>query len=200
MIPYTNAQTALAVYASKLEDNARWRREKASQFPGDPRNQRAAELLDVLAVEVRALVGTPHDRALTALTQRRHDDSIVDHYEGRLIRSIGFSQQMSATEFARTLCRIYEHAVQVASGERALPAPFVDETHPEYLRRILSEVETKLKNVNVMIEEQAGFLQLLATYSHTTAKDKKALSSLSIKVRHITELMNEVIAAISKSP
>jgi hypothetical protein len=65
--------------ADELENTASWRRQKAVEHPGDMRNLEAAELLERLAEEVRALRGSSVDQELDRLTSTQ-----VDTVEGGL--------------------------------------------------------------------------------------------------------------------
>jgi hypothetical protein len=55
--------------AEYLESHARWRDAKAEEHPGDARNQRAADGLDELAAQVRAL---PDDDPILGRLQKQH--------------------------------------------------------------------------------------------------------------------------------
>lgn len=91
----------------KLADQANWRRRVAQRFPDDPRNLRAAELCDDLAVRFRALPDT--DPGLQLLFDAHHlwvdvvtafeDDDAYEleqmhfdrsEHEDRVWREIGF--------------------------------------------------------------------------------------------------------------
>jgi len=62
--------------SDRLESTAEWRRGKAEEFPDDKRNLEAAEQLERLAAEVRALDDTEIDKQISEL-----DDSIDRLYE-----------------------------------------------------------------------------------------------------------------------
>jgi hypothetical protein len=64
----------LELEAQELEASAEWRRGKAQQYPEDTRNLEAAQLLDRLAVEIRALTGSETHRQLSATAEKCDDD------------------------------------------------------------------------------------------------------------------------------
>ena len=59
--------------AQDLEYSAEWRREKAKQYPEDWRNIAAAELLDKIAMEVRAMEGSEIHCQISAAINERLD-------------------------------------------------------------------------------------------------------------------------------
>ncbi|MGX1321799.1 hypothetical protein AB7M17_005252 [Bradyrhizobium sp. USDA 377] len=65
----------LELEAQDLGYSAEWRRQKAREYPDDRRNLEAAELLEKLAGEVRALQGSEIHRRL---------DAFAESYEGDL--------------------------------------------------------------------------------------------------------------------
>ena len=53
--------------ATELETTAEWRSEKTEQFPDDPRNAEAADLLMKVAANLRSIDGTPEAKRFEAL-------------------------------------------------------------------------------------------------------------------------------------
>ena|SRR6478672_3998221 len=53
--------------ATELENTAEWRSEKTEQFPDDPRNAEAADLLMKVAANLRSIDGTPEAKRFEAL-------------------------------------------------------------------------------------------------------------------------------------
>jgi hypothetical protein len=80
----------LELEAQGLEFSAEWRRGKAHQYPEDTRNVEAAELLDRLAVEVRALTGSEIHRQLSATAEKCDDFCSFVESWSEYKRRIGF--------------------------------------------------------------------------------------------------------------
>jgi hypothetical protein len=85
-----------AVEAEELRRGADWRRQQAKEYPEDPKNATAAELLDKLADEVEQFAGTEIEREFADLQRQAIDvtnglasySRILSEYRSR----VGFDQ------------------------------------------------------------------------------------------------------------
>jgi hypothetical protein len=125
----------------QVQGTARWRREKAEQFPDDRRNLEAAEELDRLATQIEALEGSELHLQIAEASERisRLDDAGSDDlnsgnvwfYVGEAVseelRSIGFHTSYSTggefLEWYRDLLLEKLHD----EIEKAVPTPSLDE-------------------------------------------------------------------------
>jgi hypothetical protein len=83
----------LELEALELECSAEWRRQKAQEYPEDAqRNLEAAELLDKLAVEIRALQGSDVHRNFSAAVVKRETDYTFHEAQSDYRRLIGFHE------------------------------------------------------------------------------------------------------------
>ena len=64
--------------ATELENTADWALRKAEEYPDDPRNTEAAELLTALAADLRSIVGTPEAKRFEALHAFVFDEGSTD--------------------------------------------------------------------------------------------------------------------------
>jgi hypothetical protein len=91
----------LELEAQDLEYSAEWRRQKAQQYPEDARrNLEAAQLLEKLAVEIRALDGSEVHRQLSAAIEANYDDLLpFSESWSDYKRRIGFWEFPTASEY-----------------------------------------------------------------------------------------------------
>jgi hypothetical protein len=89
------AMAARDVLEDAFLDTARWRREKATEYPNDERNLEAAALLDRLATTVDQV-----EPELLAAYAKLHDDYCDIETHSEMLRAIGFdSAPETASEF-----------------------------------------------------------------------------------------------------
>jgi hypothetical protein len=104
----------MVIVGYQVESSAEWRRQKAEQFPQDRvRNLQAAEELDQLAKEIRALEGSDIHQRVRKITDRTGDvDSFkLNELVASEIRSIGFSHNHSGRGFLEWYCDLLEELV-----------------------------------------------------------------------------------------
>jgi restriction system protein len=80
-----------------VESTAYWRRQTSERFPEDHRNIEAAEILERLALEVRALAGSAVHERLARLAQEDVDGNF-SNILSELLRAIGFRSFPSSGE------------------------------------------------------------------------------------------------------
>jgi 5-methylthioribose kinase len=90
------------------ESTAMWRRRKQDQYPEDQRNSRAAEILDALEKEVKALEGSEIHKRLIGLWSRKKGFSEI---VSESLRAIGFySFPECGQELLETIAEVAEEA------------------------------------------------------------------------------------------
>jgi hypothetical protein len=109
-----NAYSRLACLVD-VEAAAAWRERTAAEYPDDPRNLRAAEILFRLAPEVAALNGSPlHCRIETFIPDNCEEVTLVVTEK---LRRIGFSYWPSnAEQFLSDIVRDLQQQHQCKAG------------------------------------------------------------------------------------
>lgn len=105
-----------------VENQAEWRRGKATQYPNDIRNRRSAELLEELAKNLHALPGddpawkqftAAYDNALDQLEKLGSPEKMP--LESDILGRFGFDGGTSdAREFLNDMAQLYDDAVAEA--------------------------------------------------------------------------------------
>jgi hypothetical protein len=98
-----DTQDCIESFALILEKTSAWRRSTAAQFPGDPRNINAAEMLDQLAIDAANLTDEQWNDLQTHFgwASQTWRDGLV-----RAARLIGFSHKSKAFDaFIRLVVR-----------------------------------------------------------------------------------------------
>ena len=123
----------------QVQNSAQWRRNKAEQFPDDPRNLRAAEELERLAAQIEKLEDSEVHKRVHDITDRF---TAVDDGDGWYkvnedlsaeLRSIGFhTGYESAEQFLAWYCDLLEEAHRslidkLSEIDDAVPAPELSE-------------------------------------------------------------------------
>jgi hypothetical protein len=87
-----------------VESTAEWRRERAVRFP--ERNETAADTLDRIAADLKALEGSPlHARAAKLAEEDRNN--VFQTAVSELNRAIGFPSNINnGREYLMTLCNL----------------------------------------------------------------------------------------------
>jgi len=152
--------------ASELESTAQWRREKATEYPNDRRNNTAADILDGLAEAIRA-----EPRSDAAMRLQELDEEIVHRSEtdknfdsspaimesGDYRRRIGFSEfPRSPAEYLETLAAIYRN--QVASTRKSGLRQGAAEI--QRLRRAAADLRSKVSQGSYGDAELQSFWEL----------------------------------------
>jgi hypothetical protein len=111
----------LELEALDLEDSAEWRRQKAQQYPEDARrNLEAAQLLEKLAVEIRALDDSEVHRQLSAAIEANDDLFSFSESWSDYKRRIGFwefpdGQQYLSDMLQTILSQWHPHSEEISN-------------------------------------------------------------------------------------
>lgn len=110
------------------ESTAEWRRRKQDQYPEDRRNERAAELLDALEIEMAALEGSAiHARLLSLYYASGGDDPSDFDYTlsencseivSAALRDVGFYASPNAVELCESIADAWDNAIEDARQKR----------------------------------------------------------------------------------
>lgn len=86
--------------ASNVESTAHWRRLKAFEYPDDLRNEKAAEKLDQIAIELKAFEGTDTHRKLAEFWESlSEDDASQFSFEiNEMTKGVGFRNHYDNAE------------------------------------------------------------------------------------------------------
>lgn len=165
-----------------LEGTAHWRREKATDYPNDRRNDTAAEELERLAEAIRA---NPQSDAATRLrnldeeltqrvrTEKNFDDSTLTIECSDYRRRIGFSEFPSTGEqYLATLAAMYrEHLTRARGQLLVLGADDIRQ-----LRTAAAELRSKVSQGSYGDEQLELFWELTRTAGPTLKISNPELS------------------------
>ncbi len=174
----------LETVVGDLESTAYWRREKATEYPSDRRNDTAADILEQLARAIRA---EPQSDAVMRLqdldeklARRAHTDKNVD-FSGLIIecsdyrRRIGFSEFPSSIEqYLATLSALYRGHLSRNTRRRGL-VQGADEIRQ--LRTVAADLRSKVSHGSYGDSELQLFWRLTQSAGLTLKLSNPELSA-----------------------